>query len=283
MRSFVVLLLMCASVSCLAQEAFEANVSLSLISFDPEYVMEVGHEREGLYVVRPKDKLRLSVRALFTRMGESEVLVTLSESVPVRAYERGEIAMYELSEFVIEVASEKLNKIMKLRPNHFANVGNGTSEDALNFINQVENSEGVTEAVSELMDQTSPLRLVELESMILFIEGERVLKEGRSSLQTLSYRATPLGDVFSVGRGINANYMIKDMGEAFSPDDPFIERYLAAIRDLRARNQALEARGWSFGFLMGAENQRALSEGEETIDYTNVVSPLMAPSCKKVF
>ncbi len=283
MRSFVVLLLMCASVSCLAQEAFEANVSLSLISFDPEYVMEVGHEREGLYVVRPKDKLRLSVRAHFTRMGESEVLVSLPESVPVRAYERGEIVMYELSEFVIEVEPQRLDKIMNLRPGHFANVENGTTEEALDFVNQVENSEGVTEEVSQLMDQGSPLHLVELESMILFVEGETVLKEGRSSLQTLSYRARPLGDVFSVGRGINANYMIKDMGEAFSPEDSFIQRYLAAISDLRVRNQAIEARGWSFGFLMGAENQRSLDEGEEAIDYTNVVYPLMAPSCQKIF
>lgn len=285
MRSFLFLISMLWSFSVYAQdlESFEADIDLTLSSSDENFQIELGVEQNGLHLVEPRPSVRVSLGARITRLSESELLVEVDKRVPVRAYEDGGINTYELTEFVIEDEPQKLDQIMELKPGVYASDRSSHRERAEDFISTLSNSQGVTEEVLELRAKRLPLRVVEINSLIMNVNAGLVLTEGRTKLGFVSYRGiSPLRSLLPGESHKMANYGLHDLGESFPRDSEFIESYLKAIEDLKRRFFQIESRGWSDGLSIAALNRRSI-EKEKPLDHTNVVTPLRAPLCKSVF
>jgi hypothetical protein len=285
MRTFLLIFSLLVWFPVLAQqtESFETELALTLSSSDENFQIELGVEQNGLHLVEPHPSVHLSVRARISRISAIELFIEIDKRVPVRAYEEDGINTYELTDFVIEDEPDKLDQIMELQPGVYASDRNSQVEGAQDFVSTLSQSEGVTEEVLELRAKRLPLRIVEINSLIMNVNAGLVLTQGRTKLGFVSYRAiSPLRSLLPGESHKMANYGLHDLGESFPRDSEFIESYLSAIEDLKTRFLQLEARGWSDGLSISALNRRNI-ENEKPLDHTNVVTPLRARLCKSVF
>ncbi len=285
MRTFLILLSLVLWFPAFAQQsdAFETELALTLSSSDENFQIELGVDQNGLHLVEPHPSVHVTVGARISRLSATELLVEIDKIVPIRAYEQNGINTYELTEFVVEDEPGKLDQIMELRPGVYASDRSSKMDMAQDFVSILSQSEGVTEEVLELRAKRLPLRIVEINSLIMNVNAGLVLTEGRTKLGFVSYRAiSPLRSLLPGESHKMANYGLHELGESFPRDSEFIESYMSAIEDLKTRFLQLEARGWSDGLSISALNRRNV-ENEKPLDHTNVVMPLRARLCKSIF